>query len=262
MNSQFTVTRFCIAVCLAVASICADGDEVHVPKIPFTLNLTLNTYSTSSALVEDASSFSTNSHASSLVKDLSLTQKMGDSGAALVAMLAFLTEHSRAAKETISTKMHSLSMLQKTKIVLGGVGGCLVFLLLALKRYEKALYHERCWSLWKSEKSLASLYLLDDDVLVRELLESIQARYTVFPSLDDFNSPLGCFFNDIGSEERALSRYEKVSSCIVWPSLLRRLFVDTHLLETLEKRKERLNYIRSKLWLWVARHKVTLSLNG
>jgi len=197
-------------------------------------------------------SSSSESASVSQVKDITFSQKVSESGAAVAALLAAqLHEESSSFRGFISS-----CFANKFKLALGSAALLYCYVFYRLKKMEWSLLRDHCWSLWKNQLSLQELYMINNHDLIKDLLVAIQGRYTNVHNLDDFNTPLTFFVRDIDDEGRMLTSYEKT---VRWLERLRlrRLFsINTTLIEQAAPRRERLNYLKGRVWSWISENKV------
>lgn len=174
----------------------------------------------------------------------------------VATMAAFFT----VQLDKANTSLHSFASYcseNKFKISCYGLAAAYCYIFYRLKKLEYALCNDHSWSLWKKQQSLQELYMINDDELINDLLIAIQGRYTNLHNLDDFNTPLTFFIKDVDQEGRSLTLYIKLARRLSMFKIGKLFSINKKLLEEAAQRKERLNYLKSRIWNWVSAHKVS-----
>ncbi len=101
-----------------------------------------------------------------------------------------------------------------------------------------------CWSKWKIHCTLEDLYRTPHDVLVKDVIESLNTKgYKNAPE----RNALSGVIKEIDAEIAALSHYQKIVGFLEWVRVRRIFFYNARLKEETSARVQRLTYLKNVL---------------
>lgn len=243
------------------------SENVSKPSdLPITVVFSPNIYNqiATSAKTEDKSvnttsvKTSSKSSAFATIKDIAFVQKVTDNSAALLGYLTALL-NDRQKQQSLLEHLQSTLYEYKWRIIFGTAFGGYCYATYKLKSLEHALINNELWSQWK-KAAVSELYLLSDSELSADLLRAIQKKYTSLSALEDFNTPLISFINDVKKEEKLLDDYQKFVKKLELLRVASYFSINHSLLDSIATRKDKLAYLQSRLWNWVSEYKVNSHL--
>lgn len=151
----------------------------------------------------------------------------------------------------------AVAELKKNKYIFAGTLGAVSYTYLCLEVAHGNAYlkNSSLWSSWKSELTLEELCACPQETVAHELNFSLQYKHIDRKNPINPISSLTTFVDDLEQEQQRLLYYQKLHTWLKKSRLIAIIPIETAAYETIKDRLQRIAYIKSVFFTWVAQNK-------